>query len=180
MPDQLPAHPIDAVLVRESGRWVLRMERQFRHSPDRIWAALTHADQIRRWAPYVPDRDLDRLGEVALPQSQGGEPAEGPAEPGRVVEIVPSRLLVMLWGDHQLRFELTPTTDGVRLVLLHIFDEAAEAPDYASGWHLCLNVVMAQLDGKDVPSAAGEGARAHGWERIREQYARQFETQALA
>ena len=61
----------------------------------------------------------------------------------------------MLWGDHQLRFELTPTTDGVRLVLLHIFDEAAEAPDYASGWHLCLNVVMAQLDGKDVPSAAG-------------------------
>ena len=40
VPDQLPAHPIDAVVVRESGRWVLRMERQFRHSPDRIWAAL--------------------------------------------------------------------------------------------------------------------------------------------
>ena len=171
MTDELPTHPVDAAIVRDGDRWSLRMERDLRHSPERVWAALTRADQIRHWAPYVPDRDLDQLGEVPLPQAEAGEAADEPAEPGRVLTADPPRLLELLWGDHQLRFELVPTTDGVRLVLVHTFDEPNESPDYAAGWHLCLDALTARLDGQDVPPVAGSAARDHGWDDLRAEYA---------
>jgi hypothetical protein len=96
MTDQLPTHPAEATLNRADDRWVLRMERTLHHPAERVWAALTRADEIRRWAPYAPDRDLDVVGEVPLPQAEGGEPAEGPPEPGEVIVVDSPRLLVWI------------------------------------------------------------------------------------
>jgi hypothetical protein len=141
MTNQLPTHPAEAALDRSDDRWVLRMERTLHHPAERVWTALTRADEIRRWAPYAPDRDLDAMGEVPLPQAEGGQPAEGPPEP------------------------------GVRLSLTHTFDVGEEAADYASGWHLCLNALSARLDGKDVPPVAGSVAREYGWQDLRDEYA---------
>ena len=86
MTDELPTHPVEATLDRSDDRWVLRMERTLNHPAERVWAALTHADEVRRWAPYAPDRDLDVVGEVPLPQAEGGGPADGPPEPGEVAD----------------------------------------------------------------------------------------------
>lgn len=171
MSQQLPQHPVEATVERDAGRWSLRMERLLNHPPEQVWVALTRADHIRRWAPYAPDRDLDVVGDVPLPQAEGGQSADGPAEPGRVVEVDPPRLLVLLWGGHLLRFELAPIPTGVRLVLTHTFDEPSEAADYASGWHLCLGALTARLGGQDVSPVAGHAARDHGWEVLREEYA---------
>jgi uncharacterized protein YndB with AHSA1/START domain len=170
--DQLAAHPVQGSVHAEQGRWSLRMERDIPHPAEVVWAALTKADQVRRWAPYAPARDLDVVGDVSLPQAEGGEPAEGSAEPGEVLEVDRPRLLVLLWGGHMVRYELTPTHPGhVHLVLIHIFDQREEAPDYASGWHLCLSALIARLDGQDVPPVAGSAARDYGWEALREDYA---------
>jgi uncharacterized protein YndB with AHSA1/START domain len=171
MSNQLPQFPVEATVERTDGRWTLRMERQLDYPPERVWAALTRATEIRRWAPYAPDRDLDQVGEVPLPQSEGGTPAEGEAEPGRVLEIDPPRLLVLLWGNQQLRYELTPASGGVRLVLRHTFDAPTEAPEYAAGWHLCLAALAARVDGQDVPPVAGSAARKYGWVELRDEYA---------
>ena len=171
MRNQLPTHPVEATLDRSDDRWVLQMERTLHHPAERVWAALTRADEIRRWAPYAPDRDLDVVGEVPLPQAEGGQPAEDPPEPGEVLVAEPPRLLVLNWGGHQLRFEITALPDGVRLSLTHTFDERDEAADYASGWHLCLNALSAGLDGKDVPPVAGSAAREYGWQDLRDEYA---------
>jgi uncharacterized protein YndB with AHSA1/START domain len=171
MTDQLPTHPAAATLDRSDDRWVLRMERTLNHSADRVWMALTRADEVRRWAPYAPDRDLDVLGEVPLPQAEGGQAAAGSPEAGEVLVADAPRLLVLDWGGHVVRFEITPVPNGVRLVLTHIFDVAEEAADYASGWHLCLSGLTASLDGKDVPPVAGSAARDHGWQELRDEYA---------
>jgi uncharacterized protein YndB with AHSA1/START domain len=171
MTDELPTHPVEATLDRSDDRWVLRMERTLNHPAERVWAALTHADEVRRWAPYAPDRDLDVVGEVPLPQAEGGGPAEGPPEPGEVLVADAPRLLVLNWGGHLLRFEITPLPNGVQLLLTHTFDVRDEAADYASGWHLCLNALTARLDGKDVEPVAGSAARNHGWEGLRDEYA---------
>ena len=171
MRDQLPTYPAEAAFDRVDDRWVLRMERTLHHPAEQVWAALTRADEVRRWAPYAPDRNLDVVGEVPLPQAEGGEPAEGPPEPGEVLVADPPRLLVLDWGGHLLRFEITPVADGVRLLLTHTFDVGEEAADYASGWHLCLSALSARLDGKDVQPVAGSAARDHGWDDLREEYA---------
>jgi uncharacterized protein YndB with AHSA1/START domain len=172
MIDQLRAHPVQGSVEAERGRWSLRMDRDIPHSVEVVWAALTKAEQVRRWAPYAPSRDLDVVGDVQLPQAEGGEPAEGSAEPGRVLQADRPRLLVLLWGGHIVRYELTPAVPGhVRLVLTHIFDNREEAPEYASGWHLCLSALIARLDGQDVPPVAGSAARDHGWEALRDDYA---------
>ena len=171
MTDELPTHPAEANLDHSDDRWVLHMERTINHPAERVWAALTRADEVRRWAPYAPNRDLDVVGEVPLPQSESGEPADGPAEPGEVLVADRPRLLVLDWGGHLLRFELTPAPDGVRLVLTHTFDAREEAADYASGWHLCLNALTARVDGKDVQPVAGSAARNYGWEDLRAEYA---------
>jgi uncharacterized protein YndB with AHSA1/START domain len=115
MTDQLPTHPVEATLERSNDRWVLQMERTLGHPAERVWAALTRAEEVRRWAPYAPDRDLDVLGEVPLPQAEDGEPAEGPPEPGEVLVADSPRLLVVDWGGHLLRFEITPVPEGVRV-----------------------------------------------------------------
>jgi uncharacterized protein YndB with AHSA1/START domain len=171
MTDQLPTYPAEATLDRSDDRWVLRMDRTFHHPAERVWAALTRADEIRRWAPYAPERDLDVVGEVSLPQAEGGQPAEGPPEPGEVIVAESPRLLILNWGGHEVRFEITPLPDGVRLSLTHTFDVRDEAADYASGWHLCLNALNARLDGKDVPPVAGSAAREYGWQDLRDEYA---------
>jgi uncharacterized protein YndB with AHSA1/START domain len=171
MTNKLPTHSAEASLDRSDDRWVLRMERTFRHPAERVWAALTRADELRRWAPYIPDRDLDVVGDVPLLQSEGGEPAEGRPDPGKVLVSERPRLLVVDWGGHLLRFEITPARDGVRLVLTHTFDVRDEAADYASGWHLCLSALSARLDGKDIPPVAGSAAREHGWQDLHDEYA---------
>ena len=100
-------------------------------------------------------RDLDVVGDVDLPQSERGEPVEGSSVPGQVLEAHRPRLLVLLSGG-TLRYELTQTdSEHVHLVLTHTFDQREEAPDYASGWHLCLSALLGRLDGDDVPAVAG-------------------------
>jgi len=170
--DQLPQYPVQASVQSEAGRWSLRLERDIAHSPEQVWAALTKADRVRQWAPYAPARDLDVVGDVLLPQAEGGEPAEGAPEPGQVLEADRPRLLVLLWGGQIVRYELTPTSSGqVHLVLIHTFDQREEAPDYASGWHLCLSALVGRLDGRDVPAVAGNVAREYGWQSLRDDYA---------
>jgi uncharacterized protein YndB with AHSA1/START domain len=171
--DQIPTYPVEASVQAAQGRWSLRLERDLAHSPERVWAALTKAEQICQWAPYAPARDLDVVGEVPLPQAEGGKPSDGPPEPGEVLELDPPRLLVLLWGGHIVRYELTPTSSGqVHLVLTHTSDERGEAPDYASGWHLCLSALSARLDGHDMPPVAGSAARDYGWQDLRDDYAK--------
>ena len=102
-----------------------------------------------------PTATSTRLARCPCHRLKAGQAADGPAEPGRVLTAEPPRLLVLFWGDHQLRFELIPTAGGVRLVLVHTFDEPNEAPDCGAGWHLCLSALTSRLDGQDVPRSPG-------------------------
>jgi uncharacterized protein YndB with AHSA1/START domain len=45
--------------------------RELRHSPERIWSALTERRELREWAPFDPDRDLDTVGAATLTTAGG-------------------------------------------------------------------------------------------------------------
>lgn len=75
------------------------------------------------------------------------------------------------WGPDLLRWELTATGSGTRLVLHHTVNDRDWAPKVAAGWHLCLDVADRLLDGNPMPPIRGTDAVNHGWNELNAAYA---------
>jgi len=43
-------------------RWTLILVRELRHSPEKVWQALTDPAHLREWAPFVVDGSLGTVG----------------------------------------------------------------------------------------------------------------------
>ena len=51
-----------AQVERMESKWTLVLVRELRHSPDKVWQALTDPAQLREWAPFDADRNLGAAG----------------------------------------------------------------------------------------------------------------------
>lgn len=171
MTSHLPSRPVEATLYADFPRWKLGFSREFDHDPGTVWNAITRADQVARWMPFQPDRDLVSLGDVWLTPTDGGEEDLE----GRVLEVQAPSSLIYLWVSDHLRFDLTPTDSGTSLGFVHTFSDHDSAGSFAAAWHLCLAALELLLDGKDVPSVVGENAMNCGWEDLERQYSALFE-----
>ena len=59
--------PASGAQVRKDGdKWTLIVVRELRHSPDKVWQALTDPAQLREWAPFDVDGSLGTVGTVKL------------------------------------------------------------------------------------------------------------------
>jgi uncharacterized protein YndB with AHSA1/START domain len=152
----------------DDNRWTLIFVRDLRHSPEKVWAALTEPGQLGQWAPYTADRDLGRTGQATLTMIDGDEAVELAATVHRAER--PS-LLEYSWGGDLLRWELTATAAGTRLTLRHTLEDRTSVPKVAAGWHLCLVVAEHLLDGEPIDPIRGEDARNYGWDKLRDGYA---------
>ncbi len=162
---EIAAHGADAILTEVAGRWVLTMIRELPHSVDRVWQKLTEPDQLATWSPVVPDRPLISIGPATsreTPQDQSVD--------AEVLVSDPPHELVHRWRGHLLRWTLTATPTGSRLTLEHTFDERTERGMYAAGWHICLAVLAAVLDGHAVGRVVGSRANDYGWSALRDRY----------
>ena len=55
--------PASGAQVRKEGdKWTLILVRELRHAPEKVWRALTDPLQVREWAPFVVDGNLDTVG----------------------------------------------------------------------------------------------------------------------
>src|SRR5437016_13181493 len=55
--------PARGAQVRKDGeQWTLVLVRDLRHSPEKVWQALTDPAQLREWAPFDADRNLGAAG----------------------------------------------------------------------------------------------------------------------
>src|ERR1700721_3539906 len=68
-------------------KWTLVRVRELRHSPEKVWQALTDPAHLREWAPFEADGSLARVGTTVklttgaapTPQvSEKREPRPGP------------------------------------------------------------------------------------------------------
>jgi uncharacterized protein YndB with AHSA1/START domain len=149
-------------------RSTLVFVRYLRHSPAKVWAALTASEQLRQWAPFEPDRDLVTTGPATLSMTDG--PATE-AFAATVRQAVPPALLEYTWGDDLLRWELAPQGDGTRLTLRHTVGGPDWVPRTAAGWHLCLVVAERLLDGEPIGPIVGREAKKYGWQELHDAYA---------
>ena len=58
--EQYAPGPASGAQVRKDGeKWTLILVRELRHSPEKVWQALTDPTHLREWAPFVVDGNLD-------------------------------------------------------------------------------------------------------------------------
>ena len=163
--------PASGAQVRKDGdNWTLILVRELRHSPEKVWQALTDPAHLREWAPFDADRDLGTVGTVKL--ATVGMPTPQVSE-ARVTQADAPKVLEYNWWGKDIRWELEAVAGGTRLTLWHNIDRGYISWG-AAGWHICFDVLDRLLGGTPVGRIVGDEARKFGWQRLNAEYARQF------
>jgi uncharacterized protein YndB with AHSA1/START domain len=152
-------------------KWTLILVRELRHSPEKVWEAITDPAHLREWAPFVADGSLGTAGTmvklttVAAPRPQVSETKVTRADAPNVLEYN--------WGDHDMRWELEASGGGTRLTLWTNIDRRFIAMG-AAGWHICFDVLDHLLSGNPLGRIVGPEALKFGWQQLHAEYAKQF------
>jgi len=174
-PQYAPRPASGAHIEKDGEKWTLVLVRELRHSPEKVWQALTDPEQLREWAPFDADRSMGKAGAtvklttVNAPKPMVSATTVARAEAGKVLEYK--------WGEFDLRWELEPLGGGTRLTLWHNIDRRFIAWG-AAGWQICFEVMERFLAGDPLGRMVGPSVmRLGGWQRLTEEYATQFGVQ---
>ncbi len=160
-----PGRASGAQVRKDGEKWTLILVREMRHAPEKVWQAITDPEQLREWAPFEADANLDAVGSVKLTWSGTRQVTEA-----KVTRVEPPSLLE--FGD--MRFELEAFGNGTRLTLWHSIDRRFISWG-AAGWHICFDVLDRRLGGQPIERIAGADAmKLTGWRQLNAEYAKQF------
>ena len=169
--------PASGAQVRKNGeRWTLILVRELRHSPEKVWQALTDPAHLREWAPFDADGSLGSAG-ATVKLTTVGAPAIHVTET-RVTRADPPNALEYNWGGFDMRWELEARGQGgTRLRLWTNIDRRFISMG-AAGWHICFDVLDHLLSGTPTGRIVGPEAMKFGWQRLNAEYAKQFGIEA--
>jgi uncharacterized protein YndB with AHSA1/START domain len=158
--------PASGAEVRKDGdKWTLVLVRELRHSPEKVWQALTDPAHLREWAPFETAGSLGTVGTVKLTWVGTPKPLETTVTRADAPEVLE-------YGD--IRWELEAVGLGTRLTLWHSIDRRFIAWG-AAGWHICLDVLDHLLSGTPIGRIfGGDAMKLEGWQRLNVEYANQF------
>lgn len=128
-----------------NGKWQLRFVRELSHPSEKVWRALVEPEHMAAWMPARMDGE--RRAGAALRFVFPEEPSH--ESTGEMLVFEPPRLLEYRWEDEVLRFELRPLEGGCELTFLTRFEEVGKAARDAAGWHVCLDLLEADLAGTE-------------------------------
>src|SRR5580658_9824258 len=136
----MPGPASGADVHKDGEKWTLILVRDLRHSPEKVWQALTDPAHLREWAPFDTDGNLGAVGTVQLTWAGRPTPLET-----RVTRA--DFASVLECGD--IRWELEPLGSGTRLTLRHSIDRRFISWG-AAGWHICFDVLERLLEGEPI------------------------------
>jgi uncharacterized protein YndB with AHSA1/START domain len=173
--EQYAPGPASGAEVRKDGeKWTLILVRELRHSPEKVWQALTDPAHLREWAPFEADGSLGTVGATVKLTTVGASTSR--VSETTVTRADASRLLEYNWGvgNDIIRWELEAIGVGTRLTLWHNIDRRFIAMG-AAGWHICFDVLDHLLSGTPIGRiVAGDALKFEGWQRLHAEYAKQF------
>jgi hypothetical protein len=138
--------------VRKDGEtWTLVLVRELRHPPRKVWRALTEPEQLREWAPFDADRNLEvggrvKLSTVGAPTPQVSEMSVKRAEAPRVLSTTGAGMTCGGSGAG-------PTPRASRWQLIRRFISMG-----AAGWHICFGMLDRFLSGHPIGRIVGGDA----------------------
>ncbi len=171
-PRYMPGPANLAEVQKDGDTWTLVLVRQLRHSPEKVWRALTDPEQLRAWAPFDADGNLGLAGSTVKLSTVGT--LTPMISETRITRADEPSLLEYSWGGGNLRWQLEDFGGGTRLTLWHNIDRRYIAMG-AAGWHICLDVLDHALSGAPLGRIVGpEAMKFDGWQRLNADYAKQF------
>jgi len=171
--DQYTPGPAGGAEIRKGGEnWGLILVRELRHSPKKVWEALTDPAHLREWAPFEADGSLGKVGAtVKLTTMRAPTPYVSETT---VTRADAPKVLEYNWGGNNVRWQLEALGGGTRLTLWTSIDRRFIAMG-AAGWHICFDVMDHLLSGTPIGRIAGpEAMKFDGFQRLRAEYAQQF------
>src|SRR6266436_4393485 len=122
----------------DKDKWTLILVRELRHSPEKVWQALTDPAHLREWAPFDVDGSLGTVGATVKLTTVG-------APTPRITETTVTRadapnVLEYKWGGFDMRWQLEDSGAGTRLTLWTIIGHRVVSMG-AAGWHCCFDVL---------------------------------------
>ena len=164
--EQYAPGPARGAQIRKDGeKWTLILVRELRHSPEKVWQALTDPAHLREWAPFEADGSMGTVGSVKLIWVGRPTPLETTVTRADAPEVLE-------YGD--IRWELEALGGGTRLTLWHSIDRRFISWG-AAGWHIAFDALDRLLSGTAIGRiAGGEAMKFGGWQRLNAEYAKQF------
>jgi Activator of Hsp90 ATPase homolog 1-like protein len=165
--EQYTPGPASGAQVRRDGeKWTLILVRELRHSPEKVWQALTDPAHLREWAPFEVEGSLGRVGATVKLTWVG---TSSPLETTVMRADAPK---VLEYND--IRWELEALGGGTRLTLWTNIDRRFVSMG-AAGWHIAFDVLDHLLSGTPIGRiAGGDAMKFGGWQRLNAEYAKQF------
>jgi hypothetical protein len=166
-PEQYTPGPATGAQVRKDGeKWTLILVRELRHTPEKVWRALTEPAHLREWAPFEVDGSMGSVG-TTVNLTWVGTPT-----PFRTTVTRADAPKSLEYSD--IRWELEALGGGTRLTLWHSIDRRFVSWG-AAGWHICFDVLDHLLNETPLGRVVGSDAmKFEGWQRLRAEYAEQF------
>ncbi|KOY14312.1 SRPBCC family protein [Paenibacillus xylanivorans] len=128
-----------------------RFERHWKYSVEEVWSYLTENEKLAKWFTELQVEELREGGSIKFNMPDGTFLVL------QILDFVPYSVLEYTWAEDRVRFELYPESDGCRLLLIEtIHAITSHTPKDLAGWHVCLNVIEALLDGRTLESRESE------------------------
>ncbi len=165
--------PANVARIQKDGeKWTLVLVRELRHSPEKVWQALTDPAHLREWAPFDADESLATVGTTVKLTTVG---APTPRVTQTTVRRADApRSLEYNWGDFDMRWELEALGGGTRMTLWTNIARPFISMG-AAGWQICFDVLDRLLSGTPIGRMVGPDAmKFGGWQRLNAEYAKQF------
>jgi hypothetical protein len=165
--EQYTPGPASGAQARKDGeKWTLILVRELRHSPEKVWQALTDPAHLREWAPFEVDGSLGTVGNTVNLTWVGTSRLQE-------TKVIRADAPTML-EYNDIRWELEAFGGGTRLTLWHNIGRRFISWG-AAGWHICFDILDHLLSGTPVGRiAGGEAMNFGGWQRLNTEYAKQF------
>jgi len=169
----VPGPPVGVQIHKsEALNWELVVVRELRHSPEKVWLAITDPEHLREWAPFDADKSLATAGvNVKLTTVNAPQPH---ITETRIMRAEAPHFLEYMWGANPMRWELEPIPGGTRLTLSTAINRNFISMG-AAGWHVCLDVLDHLLAGDPIGRLVGtDTMKFSGWQRLTNEYAQMF------
>jgi uncharacterized protein YndB with AHSA1/START domain len=169
----VPGPPVGVQIHKsEALNWELVVVRELRHSPEKVWLAITDPEHLREWAPFDADKNLSTVGaSVKLTTVNSPQPF---ITETRIMRAEAPHFLEYMWGANPMRWELEPIPGGTRLTLSTAINRNFISMG-AAGWHVCLDVLDHLLAGDPIGRLVGtDTMKFSGWQRLTNEYAQTF------